>query len=158
MSDNKPLIYLDHNIYDSFTKNELQDLKTLIPESFQVVYSNENLVEIARSHEYSDSFLKVLSELNAYYTLIVIDEKRNITDRMRFYNISPQAAYDEHLKNTRDFGSINFDQFLHKLLGGRDNSSYNEIVSEIQNGLDSLFDDLDSAGNIFKPSVSSIRK
>jgi hypothetical protein len=32
------------------------------------------------------------------------------------------------------------------------------IVSEIQNGLDSFSDDLDSAGNIFKPGVSSIRK
>jgi hypothetical protein len=94
MEVNKPLIYLDHNIYDSFTKNELQDLKTLIHESFQVVYSNDNLAEIARSHEYSDSFLKVLSELNAYYMQIVLDENRNFIDRMLFDNTSPQTAYD----------------------------------------------------------------
>lgn len=158
MLTNKPLIYLDHNIYDSFTKNEQQDLKTLILETFQVAYSNENLVEIARSPEYSASFLKVLSELNAFRIEIILDEKWNITDRVRFNNISPQTAYDEHLKNTRDFGSINFDHFLHKLLGGRDNSSFNEIIGEIQNGLDSLFDNLDSADNIFKPSASSFRK
>jgi len=115
-------------------------------------------VEIARSHEYSDSFLKVLSELNAYYMQIVLDENRNFIDRMRFDNTSPQTAYDEHLKNIRDFGSINFDHFLHKLLGGRDNSSFNEIVSEIQNGLDSSFENPYMAGNIFKPSVSSLRK
>jgi hypothetical protein len=83
------------------------------------------------------------------------------TDRMHFDNISPWAAYDEHLKhlkNAQDFSSINFDQFLHKLFGGRFNSSYNEIVGEIQNGLDSLFDDLDTADNIFKASVSFLRK
>jgi hypothetical protein len=62
------------------------------------------------------------------------------------------------LKNARDFGSINFDHFLHKLLGGQDNSSFNEIVSEIQNGLDSSFEDPYVAGNIFKPGVSSLRK
>jgi hypothetical protein len=158
MEINKPLIYLDHNIYDSFTKNELQELKTSIHESFQVAYSDENLKEIARSPEYSDSFLKVLSELNAYYMEIVLDKNWNITDRMRFYNTSPQIAYNEQLKNTRDFGSINFDQFLHKLLGGRDTSSYNEIIGEIQNSLDSMLDGLDTYDNIFNFGVSHLRK
>ncbi len=158
MEINKPLIYLDHNIYDSFTKNELLELKTLILESFQVVYSNENLKEIARSPEYSNRFLNVLSELNAYYMEIVLDKNWNITDRMRFYSTSPQKAYNEHLKNTRDFGSINFDQFLHKLLGGRDTSSFNEIIGEIQNSLDSMLDGLDTYNNIFKFGVSHLRK
>jgi hypothetical protein len=158
MEINKPLIYLDHNICDSFTKNELQELKTLILESFQVAYSNENLKEIARSPEYSNNFLKVLSELNAYYMEIVLDKNWNITDRMRFYNISPQIAYNEQLKNTRDFDSINFDQFLHKLLGSRNTSSYNEIIGEIQNSLDSMLDGLDTYDNIFKLVISHLRK
>jgi hypothetical protein len=158
MEINKPLIYLDHNIYDSFTKNELQELKTLILESFQVAYSNENLKEIARSPKYSDSFLKILSELNAYYMEIVLDENGNITDRMRFLDISPQIAYTEQLKNTRDFASINFDQFLHKLLGGRDTSNWSEIIGEIQNSVDSMLDDLDTDDNIFKLGVSHLRE
>jgi len=61
----KPTAYLDQNILDLFVTYGLNEFSRSLTDKFQIVYSDETLKEIRRSHGYQDKFLNVLKDLNA---------------------------------------------------------------------------------------------
>lgn len=58
-----PTIYLDHNILDYLLKHQSSKLTDYFRDKLQVVYSNETLKEVERSHGYEEKFLSLSTKL-----------------------------------------------------------------------------------------------
>ena len=58
--EGKPIVYLDQNILDVFTKYGIGEIGRRLQVDYQVVYSDETLKEIKRSNGFEDTFLNVL--------------------------------------------------------------------------------------------------
>ncbi|OGJ90702.1 MAG: hypothetical protein A2487_15295 [Candidatus Raymondbacteria bacterium RifOxyC12_full_50_8] len=163
MSENKviekPIIYLDHNIYSWFEKDN-NFLKTSLPifrDELQVVYSSENLKEMAQSPVRAQSYLDILSAMNAWYMEIVLDDNWRITDKARWYAGSPQNVYQEQLRNNECFNQFEQNPFLHKLLGGQEDLSFGDIFDTDKGKLLSHLENIKTDSVILNSLINDMR-
>lgn len=95
-----------------------------------MVYSDENLNEISKSVGFEQSFLSLLSALNAKHLHLILDDKFRSTDRASIETVEPAAAYAAYIAN-RD-GTTSFDgglgDLLKKFYGGHPNKSFEQIL------------------------------
>ncbi len=157
-ASNKPLVYLDHNILDWFVKGWLPDILIDLRDSAQVVYSAENLQEIARSPEYAPAHLKVLSELRALYMEIVLDEKWKITDKVKWFQIEPRAAYEAQLENKKKSLLPEIDPLYFKLMGGLQGTAFDEIIDEKKDTINSLLKNIDNDEPVVNDYLAKLRE
>lgn len=60
----KPFAYIDHNIIIWLGDNKLPFLKNLLKETFQVIYSDENLNEIQKAKKANRGVSSLLSHFS----------------------------------------------------------------------------------------------
>ncbi len=158
MEAEKPIVYLDHNILDWFVKGWQPDILTDLRDSAQVVYSAENLQEIARSPEYASDYLKVLSELHALYMEIVLDENWKITDRVRWYQTEPRLAYETQLENKRQSSIPEIDPLYLKLMGGFQGTTFDEVIDKEKDTIDNLLKNIDNEDPVINEHLTKLQE
>ncbi len=111
-------------------KYDVVEFKSKLIESYQVIYSDETLKEIKRSGDGYESFLNVLSDLNAYYLKIRVDSDftprgdATITDR------NPFEAYKDYCDNIEPVYELMQEATLgslSKFYGGNKGKSFEDI-------------------------------
>ncbi|MBL8029002.1 MAG: hypothetical protein JNL74_21445 [Fibrobacteres bacterium] len=127
MENNRPLVYLDHNILSAFTKGQGSEILNLLRDESQVVYSTATLKEIMQSKGYEKAFLKTLVDLNANYMELQLDENFRIIDKIRQYSADPNVVFEQH-KISNSFTDPSM--FIQKLFGGMQERSFSDIIDE----------------------------
>lgn len=108
----KPLVYLDQNILDRFLDCRANNFDFFVgfKDRVQVVYSDSTFQEIYRSglgdKKYSDNFLKLLEDLNAYYLKPVLDESFKFTGEMKVHSGSVINHYNEYISESMTYDYI----------------------------------------------------
>ncbi len=92
---NKPLIYLDQNIYDKMRRGILGGLREEINKDFTVVYSDETLKEIDGNDNLRDVYFDILETFDSIYMKVVLTEKFRITDKVQFYRGSARQFFEK---------------------------------------------------------------
>lgn len=117
----KPTAYLDQNVLDLFVNGEHKEFAEKLKSSCQIVYSDETLKEIKRSGDYSDKFLSVLRDLDAYHLKLVLEQPEfKETDKATLTNRDPLEAFQEYCENEKEYDNIqsSMEQWLFKFSGG----------------------------------------
>lgn len=150
------IAYLDHNILDLMTKGDPHGVrKMLVKLNITPVFSYESLNEIYKSKGYEDSFLAVLSEIDAKY-LVPIKKDNRVSDKAELQQVGVSKLYDHYLLNREDMPEYGYGltAMLQKFYGGRKDESYNQIF---ENGTDELSELLQSPLQELKhnPSITT---
>ncbi len=103
----KPIAYLDQNILDLFVEGECQDFLEKLKSNFVIAYSDETLKEIKRSGEYSNKFLSVLQQLDAYHLKLVLEQPEfKETDQATLTKRNPIEVFDEYCQSDAEYDDI----------------------------------------------------
>lgn len=126
-------IYLDQNIYDDLVKSRYS-LESEI--NFLIVYSTSTLAEISRmTTDYRTKFLEVLRDNNSEYIWI---EK----GLAYFKDVDPFLKFEDYLNNINEYPIMqDMMDFALKLHGGRQEVSFDELLSKQQTSFISLLQD-----------------
>lgn len=135
-------IYLDHNIYDDLVKNRYSIESEV---NLSIVYSTSTLAEISRmTPDYRTKFLELLRDINSEYIWI---EKG-----LAYFNqVDPFLEFEDYLNNLNEYPIIQeMMDFALKLHGGKQEVSFDELISKqqasflslLQDGLDDLDDEI----------------
>ena len=127
------LVYLDHNVLDQMTKGDPFGICKLFENSDLIpVYSFENLNEIKRSKGYEDTFLRVLSEIEARYITPNMDGNFRHIGTAKVLERDPFEIYKSHIEDTDETPSLFYGLggMLQKMYGGKGDKSFSEIFKE----------------------------
>lgn len=147
-TNNITLVYLDHQILDSFLKERQLGLKRLLGgTNVQVVYSNENLHEISKSSGFEQQFLSLLNELNAKHFHVILDSQFRNTGKAILDERESSDIYSAFLENKKESpsGDFGLSEMLGKFYGGQQNKTYREIFQTGSEDLTKLLDELKSS-------------
>ncbi len=129
----RPLIYLDHNILDLLidVKNDwFVDFFLKLGDAF---YSEETLSEIHRSGEGAKEFLEVLVKLNARYISVATNERGEVIDNnATLRDVDVYVTFEEFPGRVRssDSPENRIQDMLFKMFGGLPDRSFGELASE----------------------------
>lgn len=150
LSNDKPTIYLDHNVLDLFVKKEFTSFNldspfaNLLRNDLQAVYSDETLREIRISVGYESEFINVLSSLKACYLKPTLEMPGFVsTDKATLNFGSPQEYFDSYVTDNDTSMEDSMMKFALKLNGGLKGESIESIHEEQKIAFDKLFSDID---------------
>lgn len=149
------LAYLDHNVLDSMTKGDPNDVKGFLKVSkLTPVYSDENLAEIYRSKGFENRFLDVLQHIDAYHLIPIVDSSSRYTGQINIERLNSFKAFHSYAENleSQPKGNFGLDELLQKMYGGQQQKSYPEIVSVTNSALMEAISDLLQQINELKES------
>ena len=127
------LVYLDHNVLDPMTKGDPYGIAKLFENNdFIATYSDENLNEIRRSKGYENSFLEVLSNINARYVVPNMDENFRYTGTAQVHEGDPFKIYRSYIENTDEMSELGYGMtgMVRKMYGGMADSSFIDIFEK----------------------------
>ena len=138
------LIYLDHNVLDKITKEQLDTIfKRLSPSKITPVYSDENLQEIAKAKGYENKLLSRLKAIGAVY-LRLENVNSRYTGKAAFIDIDPFEAYSQYMGNKMGMPDLGYGltDMLHKFYGGLSDKTSSEVLTL---GISELLEELDNS-------------
>lgn len=140
----KPLIYLDQNIYDKIRRGIFGGLREEIKKHFIVVYSDETLKEFDGNYNLRDGYLDILETFDSLYMKVVLAEKFRITDRVQFYNGSARQFYEKWKINKSESpdASASMMRLANKLIGGLKGIRFDELIDDQKLDFEKLVADL----------------
>ncbi len=148
------LIYLDHNVLDKITKEQLEAIfRRLSPNKITPVYSDESLEEIVKSKGYEAKFLSLLKEIGAIYLQLEFIKNR-FTGKAAFMNIDPTEAYSQYISNKKSMPDHGYGLMgmMRKFYGGLKDKTYSEVLTHGANELliemDKSINDIQSDENL----------
>ncbi|HEY9029803.1 MAG TPA: hypothetical protein VIM93_00445 [Kangiella sp.] len=123
--------YLDHNVLDHIIKGYNKVTVPWLKENNLIpVYSYATLNEIKQSVGYETKFLDLLTDLNALYLDIPLDNQQQPTNKVKIIDDKPHDIYVRHLKALQDvpeeFGA-SVQTLFEKFSGGHEDLSYEDI-------------------------------
>lgn len=155
----KPTAYLDQNVLDLFVNGEHKEFAEKLKSSCQIVYSDETLKEIKRSGDYSDKFLSVLRDLDAYHLKLVLEQPEfKETDKATLTNRDPLEAFQEYCENEKEYDYIqsSMEQWLFKFSGGKVGVGIAEIHDDQKAAFSKLMNELRTQLHEFSDEIPNI--
>jgi hypothetical protein len=155
----KPTAYLDQNIIDLFVNGEHKEFSEKLKSRFQIVYSDETLKEVKRSGDYSDKFLSVLRDLDAYHLKLLLEQPEfKETDKATLTNCNPFDAFQEYCENVKEYDYIqpSMEQWLFKFSGGKQGVGIAEIHNDQKEAFSKLMNEVRAQLNEFSDEIPNI--
>jgi len=150
----KPLLYLDHNVLDAFTKGNSDGIAKTFKEKWQTVYSLESLFEIKRSKGFEAKFTDLLRSLDALYLDAHLDGDHRISDRATLERVDPWIKLQELGQD--DIGSdlvTAMKLFALKMIGGRKDLEFKEVIEFQREAFSKLMDSLEGQLSEMDPQL-----
>lgn len=155
----KPTAYLDQNILGLFINGEHKEFAEKLKSSFLIVYSDETVKEIKRAGDYSDKFLSVLVDLNAYHLKLVLEQPEfKETDKATLTNIDPFDVFKQFCENEKEYDYIqsSMEQWPFKFSGGRVGVGITEIYNDQKEAFSKLMSELETQLHEFSDVILGI--
>ena len=157
----KPTAYLDQNILDLFVNGEYKEFSEKLRSEFLVVYSDETLKEIKRSGDYSENFLAVLRDLDAYHLKLLLEQPEfKETDKATLTESDPFEAFHEYCENVKEYNDIqsSMEESLFKFSGGKVGVGISEIHDNQKIAFSNLMNDMKSHLHEISEEIPNIEK
>lgn len=142
----KPRAYADHNILIRLSNPGSEAFCHKLKEMFQIIFSLETINEIRRGVGFEEKMIKVLEDLEASYLDVTLDEDNRISDSASIYKIDLREWMNSG--DTDEIGAnaliASGQLFSLKMMGGKPNLRFEDIISEQRNSFSALIDKMEA--------------